>query len=86
MPHVAFGWPMRSASCSTSTVSRPARPGATIFGPPLNPAKKCGSTKPVVILTSAFIHTRFMCTGTPVAVLPTNNSDEVSRLSWLTTR
>ena len=44
---------MRAASCSVITVSSPARPGATIFGPPLKPAKKCGSTKPVVMRTSA---------------------------------
>ena len=45
--------PMREASCSTSVVSRPARPGAIIFGPPEKPAKKWGSTKPVVMRTSA---------------------------------
>ena len=53
------GSPMRSALCSASTVSSPARPGATIFGPPLNPAKKCGSTKPVVMRTSASTQRRF---------------------------
>jgi hypothetical protein len=37
----------------TSTVFRPTSPGATILAPPLNPAKKCGSTKPVVMRTSA---------------------------------
>ena len=58
---------MRAASCSVSTVSSPARPGATIFGPPEKPAKKCGSTKPVVILTSASSHSRFSQTGHVVA-------------------
>ena len=37
----------------------PARPGAIILGPPLNPAKKCGSTKPVVMRRSAFTHSLF---------------------------
>ena len=49
-PQVACGLPIRAASCRVSTVSRPASPGATSLGPPLKPAKKCGSTKPVVIL------------------------------------
>ena len=52
-PQRASGCPMRAASCSVSVVSRPARPGATSFGPPEKPAKKCGSTKPVVMRTSA---------------------------------
>ena len=43
---------MRAAECRSSTVSSAARPGATIFGPPEKPAKKCGSMKPVVIRTS----------------------------------
>ena len=86
VPQVAFGWAIRRASCRTSTVPSPASPGATIFGPPLKPAKKCGSTNPVVILTSALIQARFRCTGTPVVVVPTNSSEASSRLSWLTTR
>ena len=45
--------PMRRALWSARVVESPARPGATIFGPPLKPAKKCGSTKPVVIRISA---------------------------------
>ena len=45
-PQVALGSPIRRALWSASVVSSPARPGATIFGPPLKPAKKCGSTKP----------------------------------------
>ncbi len=59
IPQVARGCPIRLASWSVRTVSRPASPGATIFGPPLNPAKKCGSTNPVVILTSASTQARF---------------------------
>ena len=65
LPQVALGSPMRGPSCSVKIVSSPARPGATSFGPPLNPAKKCGSTKPVVILTSASTQARFNQTGTP---------------------
>ena len=72
---------MRAASCSVMTVSSPARPGATIFGPPLNPAKKCGSTKPVVILKSDSTHPRFRSTRTPVLVRPTSTSDALSRAS-----
>ena len=65
---------MRRASCSVMTVARPASPGATIFGPPLNPAKKCGSTNPVVIRTSACRNSRFRRTATPAL--------EVRNLSW----
>ena len=57
-PQVARGSPIRRALWSSSTVSIPARPGATIFGPPLNPAKKWGSTNPVVIRRSASTHSR----------------------------
>ena len=85
-PQVAFGCAMRTASCRTSTVSSPARPGATIFGPPLKPAKKCGSTKPVVMRMSASIQIRFSDTGTPVVVVPTWTSVDGARLSWLTMR
>ena len=77
---------MRRASCSVMTVARPASPGATIFGPPLKPAKKCGSTKPVVIRTSACRNSRFRCTATPLDVVPTASSVDGSRASWLITR
>ncbi len=63
-PQVALGSPIRRALCSASMVSSPARPGATIFGPPLNPAKKCGSTNPVVIRRSAASHSRARNSGT----------------------
>ena len=63
-PNVARGSPIRRASWRASTVSSPASPGATILGPPLNPAKKCGSTNPVVRRTSASTHSRFSRTGT----------------------
>ena len=52
-------------------VSNPARPGATILGPPLNPAKKWGSTKPIVILKSDLIQSLFINTGIPFFVVPT---------------
>ena len=80
-PRVAIG----AASCSVSTVSRPARPGATIFGPPENPAKKCGSTNPVVMRTSASTQRRFSQTGTSAPCGPSTTSDPSSRASWLTT-
>ena len=83
---VARGSPMRAASCSVSTVSSPARPGATSLGPPLKPAKKCGSTKPVVIRTSASTQSRFRNTGTSRPCRPSQTSEESSRASWLTTR
>ncbi len=63
MPQVARGSPMRRALCSSSVVSIPARPGATILGPPLKPAKKCGSTNPVVMRRSAETQAR-AATGT----------------------
>ena len=63
-PHVASGRRSDAASCSASMVSSPASPGATIFGPPLKPAKKCGSTKPVVMRRSAATHSRASATGT----------------------
>ena len=76
-PHVAAGSPMRRASCSVITVRSPARPGTTIFGPPLKPAKKCGSTKPVVMRTSASTHTRFSSSGTPSPWVPRSTSAAV---------
>ena len=74
------------ASCSTSTVSSPASPGVTIFGPPEKPAKKCGSTKPVVMRTSACTHSVHSHTGTPSPNSPIHVSVLASRASWLTTR
>ena len=46
MPQVAFGWAISGALCRAMMVSNPARPGATILGPPLNPAKKWGLDEP----------------------------------------
>ena len=63
-PQVARGSPIRRALWSSRVVAMPASPGATILGPPLNPAKKCGSTKPVVIRRSAATHSRSSRTGT----------------------
>ena len=77
---------MRAASCRVSAVSRPARPGATSFGPPEKPAKKCGSTNPVVMRTSASTHSLFSQTGTSAPKRPIQVSDAASRASWLTTR
>ena len=85
-PQVARGSPMREASCRTRTVSSAASPGATSLGPPENPAKKCGSTKPVVIRTSASVHSRFSHTGTPAPKVPIQASRRRSRASWLTMR
>ena len=67
-------------------MANPARPGATIFGPPLNPAKKCGSTNPVVMRTSALNHRRFNQTGTRGSTFPTCTRPASSNASWLTTR
>ena len=52
-PQVARGSPIRGSLCSSWIVSIAASPGATIFGPPEKPAKKCGSVKPSVIRASA---------------------------------
>ena len=76
---------MRSALWSCMMVSKPARPGATIFGPPLNPAKKCGSTKPVVMRTSASIHALSSHTGMPLDDSPTYSSVSESNALWFTT-
>ena len=76
---------MRAALCNSMTVARPARPGATNFGPPEKPAKKCGSTNPVEIRTSASTHSLHNQTGTSSAC-PTNDKEESSRASWQTTR
>src|SRR5579862_9179064 len=76
---------MRSASWRTSVVSRPASPGATSFGPPEKPAKKCGSVKPVTILKSASSHARLSQTGTLLPKRPSQVSEPSSRASWLTT-
>ena len=63
-PQVALGSPMRGSLCSSPMVSSAARPGATIFGPPEKPAKKCGSTKPSVMRASASRKARSTNTGT----------------------
>ena len=83
---MAFGSPIRAALWSTRTVSRPASPGVTSFGPPLKPAKKCGSTNPVVIRRSASTQRRLIQTGTPSPCSPRKTSESLSRASWLTTR
>ena len=76
-PQRASGWPIRAASWSTRVVSRPARPGATSFGPPEKPAKKCGSTNPVVMRTSARAHSLFSHTGTSAPKRPIHVSVDV---------
>ena len=67
-------------------VRKPAKPGATIFGPPLKPAKKCGSTKPVVMRKSASTQVRFSQTGTPPSTSPRDTSCASSNASWTTMR
>ena len=56
-PRARPRWPS-GRRCAARRAARarcqgPARPGVTSFGPPLKPAKKCGSTKPVVMRRSA---------------------------------
>ena len=85
MPHVARGSAIRRPLWSTSTVASPASPGATILGPPLKPAKKCGSTKPVVIRRSASTQSRLSSTGTSPTI-PRSTRVEPSRERWFTTR
>jgi hypothetical protein len=67
-------------------VSSAASPGATSFGPPENPAKKCGSTNPVVIRTSASLHSRFSQTGTSRPNVARHTIVSGARESWLTMR
>ncbi len=83
---VARGSAMSGALCRAMIVSKPARPGATILGPPLNPAKKCGSTNPVVMRMSAFTQCEFSQIGKPLEVLPRCVSPSPSNAEWLTTR
>ena len=47
------GSAMRRGWCASRIVSVAASPGHTALGPPLKPAKKWGSTKPVMMRTSA---------------------------------
>ena len=79
----------RRGSCSVEHGLQTQRqsPGATIFGPPEKPAKKCGSTKPVVIRTSASSHSGG--SARPARQRPTSQPKQVktgSRASWFTTR
>ena len=85
-PQRARGLPIISASCSRMMVRKPASPGATILGPPLKPAKKCGSTNPVVMRTSASTQVRFSHTGMPPSTSPRDTSRASSKASWTTMR
>ena len=53
------------------TVSSEAQPGMMPLIPPLNPAKKCGSMKPVMIRTSASTSSRLRRAGDPFRIAPT---------------
>ena len=70
MPNAEFLWPMFSQPWLLTTVSVCATPGMMPFGPPLNPAKKCGSMNPVMIRTSALARCVLMSAGAPVLVTP----------------
>ena len=83
-PQRASGLPIISASCSRIVVLNPASPGATSFGPPLKPAKKCGSTNPVVMRKSASTQRRFSHTGTCGSTSPRCTSPSSSNALWLT--
>ena len=63
-PQIEFGLFNLSKLCNFIIVWSPAKPGATSFDPPENPAKKCGSTNPVVIFTSASTQCLFRKTST----------------------
>ena len=80
-----LGCPIIAASCKRMIVEKAASPGATILGPPLNPAKKCGSTNPVVMRMSLSTHRRLSRTSMPASVLPICSSDSSSNPLWLTT-
>ena len=51
--HVERASARRAVLCASRMVSVSASPGQTPFGPPLQPAKKCGSTNPVTMRTAA---------------------------------
>ena len=85
-PQRAFGSPIISASCRRIVVLNPASPGATSLGPPLKPAKKCGSTNPVVMRKAASTQCRFSHTGTRGSTSPRWTSPSSSKALWLTMR
>src|SRR2546422_613132 len=51
------------------TVLSPAIPGTIPLMPPLNPAKKCGSIKPVTMRTSASTKWRLTRAGVPSRIV-----------------
>ena len=81
-----FGSAISSARWSRKMVSMLATPGATAFGPPEKPAKKCGSINPRAMRTSALRYSRFKNTVVPFAVLPTCSFCVSLNASWLTMR
>ena len=64
----------------------PATPGTSPLMPPLNPAKKCGSMKPVTMRTSASTAILLTRAGVPSRIVPSWTSIFSSSHSWLTTR
>ena len=78
---------MKRAEWKVRIVSWWAMPGAMTFRPPEYPAIKCGSTKPVTNLRSAFTKCWFSPRGTWwVGVLPRWTIDFSSRASWFRMR
>ena len=86
IPQIACGSAMKRAPWLAMTVARPATAGTTIFGPPLNPANRCGSMKPVSRRTEAFKKCLLIHTGVPRGVVPTWVSSSSLRASCCTMR
>ncbi|CFO28750.1 Uncharacterised protein [Staphylococcus aureus] len=71
LPQVERISPIIFALWKVIIVSIPAIPGMIPLGPPENPAKKCGSIKPVTILKSASTYDLFRYTSHPYLLCPT---------------
>ena len=75
---VARSSAMRRGWWASRIVASAASPGQTALGPPLKPAKKCGSTNPVMMRTSASTYSRCSSTGVP-STAPTRTCAPVVR-------
>ena len=69
-PARALGCSRKTGLCQALIVSIAASPGQMSFRPPEKPAMKCGSIKPMLILSSAAIQRESIHAGTPWGVVP----------------
>ncbi len=86
MQLAARGWAMKVELWKVVMVSACAMPGAITFRPPDQPAMKCGSTRPVAILSSASTRRRSRRTTVPRAVRPTRTWSSSWVAMWFSTR